>query len=370
MEMLQICDAQLSFWAHLQQSSTVDFNLLDKIANKVQKYASNIEALWNKIAKINSSHTKARTRYANYLEYIRNDLSKSMEMMESDKHFSLKNILNYTNRENDLLFDEKTVIVQISGCKADLGRILNISNTVNNTFGFTKNDLCNSSISKVMPSIIGKDHNLLIESYLKTGKSKIFNKERFLYGQHKDGYCFKIKLLVKTMPCVKNGVIRFVGMMVRLVDDFEYILTDKKGVISSMTRDLADKLGIEYKWLYNAYGLNVQLLAPNLIDVFNKRGQCKFGREGGDELQIIVPDGLIDYLKSQELCKLNSETRTLFKNPLAKYNMLLSTTEKPIDISADDLLELENYKSHTSEIKTKCQIKNLKFIINESISLL
>jgi hypothetical protein len=156
-------------------------------------------------------------------------------------------------------------------------------------------------------------------------------------------------------------------MMVSTIDDFDYIFTDMKGVISSMTAPLAELLGIEHRWIHKAPGLNVQLLAPDLVDAYNNISQCKLKEEGGGELQIVVPEGLISYLQNHEPDKPNSEIRMLFKEPLAKYNRLLSTPESTIEITANDLWNLENYQNSTLQTKTKCQLQNLKFIINESI---
>lgn len=369
MEMFHVCDAQLSFWGHLQLSSKVDFNTLDKTGDRLQKHARNIERLWGKIVGINPAHLKARTRYASYLIEIRNDLERGREVMDGYRTLAPGNLQDAARECNDVLFDERTVIVHVSGCKADLGRVLRISSAVAATFGFSPTDLCNSSVSKLMPSVVGRSHNRLMENYLKTGKSKIFNKERFLYGQHKDGHCFKVKVLVKTMPKLDSGITRFVGMIVKVVDDFEYVLTDTRGVISAMTAPLAELLGIEHRWLHRSPGLNIQLLAPDLIRVFNKQGsECKFKEEGGDELQIVVPEGLCSYLESQEPGKSHSESRLLFKESLAKYNHLLGDRKKAKDsaVVAEDLWSTESYRNSSFLTKTKCQLQQLKFILTES----
>lgn len=43
-----------------------------------------------------------------------------------------------------------------------------------------------------MPFIIGNKHNRLMEAHFSTGKSRLFNKEKVLYGYHKRKYAIKV----------------------------------------------------------------------------------------------------------------------------------------------------------------------------------
>jgi len=361
-EMYQVCETQLSFLTHLQQSTIVDFNTLDRAGDKLLKHAHRAEEIWKKIVDINSTHQKAKVRYASYLKEVRNDLERSTEIMRSCKDNSTARSLESINQGNSTLFDEDTVIVHVSGNKSELGRILKVSTSVENIFGFTSIELQNSYVNKMMPLIIGKHHNQLMENYLKTGKSKIFNKERYLYGQHKDGYCFQIRLFVRTIPNIKSGVIQFVGMIIKIIDNYEYVLTDTKGVISSMTKNLAELLGIKFKWLQK--NLNVQLLAPELIEAYKNEEEFKEGYE----LEIVIPEGLVSYLESQDLEKSSISSHTLPKGSiiLTKYNSLLNTKTKGIELTPEDLWSLKVYDESTFVGRVKYYMQKMTFTITES----
>ena len=57
-----------------------------------------------------------------------------------------------------------------------------------------------------MPALFAKRHNEFMEKFFKTGRQIIFYQERNLFGTHRNGYSFQIKLLVKQMPSLVEGI--------------------------------------------------------------------------------------------------------------------------------------------------------------------
>ena len=231
-----------------------------------------------------------------------------------------------------------------------------------------------------MPNLIGRRHNEIMERFFKTGKNKIFNKERYLFGQHKDGYCFHIKILVRPMPHLETGFIQYVGLVISAQDENEYILTDLCGVISSMSSRLAEVLCIEQNWIHQGVGLNVQLFAPDLIPYYaenennQQRKTKKYSDPGGEELLIVVPKDLSKCIKENSghlTCKKNKDKKISSEcvNYLAKYNNMLNKkrrgSSKDGDISPTKLFQQEEYKKSQLKIKTKCQIKDMSFAVGK-----
>lgn len=374
--MWQTCEAQLVFWGHLQQSSTVDFNVLDKDGEKIQRHAAETEALWQKLCKINRHYPRAINKYATYLKDIRNNEQLSNEVREKSQTDTFKKSLTNFVKNNETLFEDKTSVIHVSGSKDAVGKVLKTNSGTRALFGYSANELVQNSVSKIMPGIFGKRHNDFMERYFRTGRSKIFNKERFLFGQHKDGYCFQIKLLVRQLPTLEAGFIQYVGLVIKVPDDFEYILTDTSGTISSMSEKLATALKIDHKWIHYGSGLNVQLLAPDLIAAYVEREgnaeekrSLRYREAGGEELLLVVPEDMSKWISDGTVHHSKKREKRLAGSVggyLARYNNVLNQRKKSAhakegEITAQDLWKLEEYKSSSNRAKVKCQIQDMKF---------
>lgn len=386
--MLQTCEAELDFWNHMQHSPTVDFNALNEIGERIHKHSQETEQSWDQMCKINPNYRSAIVKYTMFLKEIRNNMQKADELQNMKKTEGYKKALSNYVKNNETLFDDKTSVIHVSGNKEVMGKIVKMNKGTHSVFGYTYNELLQNSVSKLMPSIIGKKHVELMDRYFKTGHSKIINKERYLFGQHKDGYCFQLKLLVRPIPSLENGFIQYVGLLIRMPDDYEYILTDLNGTISSISLRLAETLGIEFKWLNQGGGLNIQLFAPKLISYYaeNENGKDKeknvgdakrkknFSDAGGEELLLIVPKSLSKSIKensSRILSKRRERTiggQSL--NYLAKINNSFNKKKKGChkegELNESKMFDHEEYKQCLSKMKVKCQIRDMSFTVGKS----
>ena len=82
-----------------------------------------------------------------------------------------------------------------------------------------------------------------MDRFFRTGRQVIFNSERSLFATNRSGYCLQMKILVKQMPSLVEGI-QYVGMIKPIISDYDYMLTDMDGVIDSFTKGLANMLGI------------------------------------------------------------------------------------------------------------------------------
>ena len=330
-----------------------------------------------KLCKINRHYPRAMNKYATYLKDIRNNEQLSNEILEKSRTDTVKKSLTNFVKNNDTLFDEKTSVIHVSGSKDAVGKILKTNGGTRALFGFSANELVQNSVSKIMPGIFGKKHNDFMEHYFRTGRSKVFNKERFLFGQHKDGFCFQMRLLVRQMPTLESGFIQYVGLIIKVPDDFEYILTDTWGTISSLSEKLALALGINHKWVHYGSGLNVQLLAPDLITAYAEREESKeekksmrYKEAGGEELLLVVPEEMSKWINDdsahRSTRKKDKRATGTIGGYLARYNNMLNQRKKSArgkegEPSAKELWELEEYKTSTNRAKVKCQIQDMRF---------
>jgi len=74
------------------------------------------------------------------------------------------------------------------------GRIHNVNNAVTKVFGYEPNELIGRNVNVLMPGPFQGGHDSYLESYLKTGESKILGKGREVVAQRKDGSVFPVLL--------------------------------------------------------------------------------------------------------------------------------------------------------------------------------
>ncbi|MCW9034738.1 MAG: PAS domain S-box protein [Rhodospirillales bacterium] len=78
----------------------------------------------------------------------------------------------------------------------DQGIVQNANKAIEEIFGFTPDELIGNNVSKLMPEPQKSEHDGYIETYLKTGKSKVINTGREVWAAHKNGKIFPVHISV------------------------------------------------------------------------------------------------------------------------------------------------------------------------------
>ena len=111
---------------------------------------------------------------------------------------------NYIDQK--LSIDDKThtVVVTCSGDDHTLGIILDVNNVLKKVFHYTKKEVIGQNVSKLMPDIIGGNHNAFMK---KIFDKKVFEKfEKVLYAEVREGYLMQIVLHIKILPIISEGI--------------------------------------------------------------------------------------------------------------------------------------------------------------------
>lgn len=367
------CMSQYSLWIHMQHSF-VDLNILAKDGDDISKYSRETAEYWKQLCEINPNYPQAIHKYAAYQKIVQNNQQYSNQLEEKYKtEIYKKSLANSVNR-NDILFRDDTAVVIISGSKESLGKILKINKGAGVLFGFRKNELLQNSVNKIMPHAIGIHHDELMEAFFKTGKSKIMNQERSLFGIHQNGYCFPVKLLVKPMPQLENGMINYVGMATSRQTDRECILTDMQGNISCITENLAKTMKISPAWFNKGSGINVTMFAPELLDVFfenenTEEKRKKYKETGGSEISLYIPDEIecliVESQGQNTQINKKSSNKRASTCALLKFNTILTrkkgNTKNEIGVRENDLLDLPQYINYKSKTIAKCHLQEMYF---------
>ena len=278
-----------------------------------------------------------------------------------------------------MLFSDTTVVVHISGNKENSGRILKTNQGLTKVFGYNKTELMGHQVNTLMPSIYAMRHNDFLEKFYRTGHKIVFNNEQTFYGLHRNGFCFCVKIFVKQMPDLQEGI-QYVGMIKEQRSDHEFILTNSRGVIDSFSERITSLLNLPAS-LFKETDINIQILAPELIEVFGagdrkKALLNKFREPGGRKLTFITPKHLgesanLGNKRSQQDVRKESKAREgtiddSNKEKVLGYryiNKILNKQEiRPEKkITSADLLNLYEYKDSDDKQTVKCEIIDLSY---------
>ena len=230
-----------------------------------------------------------------------------------------------------------------------------------------------------MPSIFAKRHSEIMEKFFRSGRSRMFNKERYLCALHRNGYCFSIKILIKQMPSLAEGI-QYVGLIRPTQADYEYILTNTKGVIDCFSVGISTLLNLSCN-LFKETEINIQILAPELIKVFSssdaKRPLLeKFKEPGGQKLTFMVPKDFALHTQAESK-KNNKELSKGGNKKKLDHSSMLKNTRSPLfrnfnkvlnknngiskQFSARKLTQTAEYKDCDVKTSVKCEIQDLTF---------
>eukprot|EP01022_Parablepharisma_sp_SALTPOND_P000297 TRINITY_DN1012_c0_g2_i1.p1 TRINITY_DN1012_c0_g2~~TRINITY_DN1012_c0_g2_i1.p1 ORF type:complete len:1372 (-),score=229.35 TRINITY_DN1012_c0_g2_i1:10269-14384(-) len=381
----KVCNFQIEFWSQIA-NQLPDLNILHDLGNKIYDATKEAEEFWNKLSKINANYSKALTLYGNYMIEIKNHNQVGYELLEK-QGFNLeitnnrakvntnKKSLDELIKSSDILFAEDTVVIHISGNKETGGRIVKTNQGLTKIFGYSKTEVMGHFVNILMPSMFAKKHNEFLEKFFKTGHKTVFNTERIFYGLHRNGFCFCIKMLVKQMPSLAEGI-QYVGMIRQTQGDCDYILTDMRGVIDCFSSGITSLLNLPAS-LFKDSDVNIQILAPDLIKVFSSTDKKKtllgkFQEPGGQKLTFVVPKDFAFHAQSESKKNAREISKSIHtkssvpgsptkktKNPtyrdlnkdLNKHNGIASK-----QVTSQQLLQSYEYRECETKQTVKCEI--------------
>ena len=128
---------------------------------------------------------------------IREDLAEESCRAKMNSN---KKSLDEMIKSADILFAEDTGVVHMSGNKNSMGKIVKANIGLTKLFGYTKAEVMGNMVNMLMPTVFSKRHNDFLESYFKTGYQVALAEENLLYGIHRSGFCFGVRIFIKTMP--------------------------------------------------------------------------------------------------------------------------------------------------------------------------
>ena len=174
--MEKVASIQKTIWDHLL-SNDINLTSIDELNNQINFNLIKIDEKWKQLFMINLFHEESIEIYKAFLNSIRHNSQKALEVKNQiKKHACDRYLLNEKYRENDTVFNLKKVINHISRNSESIGKILNVSNGIFNLLGYDKKEIIHHSINMILPNYISKIHNEILETFIKTGRNKMFDK--------------------------------------------------------------------------------------------------------------------------------------------------------------------------------------------------
>ena len=342
----KVCSYQIEFWSILANSMP-DFNLLNDLGQKIYEATHEAENSWNQLCDINPNYPKAQEFYGNYLIEIKNNSQLGLELTAKATTNSNKRSLDELIKSADILFADDTVVLHVSGSKdPHPGLILKSNQGLSKVFGYTNEEVSHLSVNVLMPEIYARRHNDFLEKFFRTGYQTMFNQEKFYFALHRNQMCFHIKIVLKQIPSLREGI-QYVAMIRKTQADYEYILTDMKGVINCYSKGLATIMNID-PTIFHKNEVNIQIFAPELQKIFaadkKKILLDKFKEPGGQKLWLIVPKDFSSYFQNQSKDKHHRKLKIKHK-----------------EMSPSKLLETNEYKVADIKHQVKCEIQDLEY---------
>lgn len=247
----------IEFWNELKETRSLD--KLHSLGVQIIEKKSEITNLWEKLKGIYSYHLQASVSYSRYLLYV---VGSSLESGAVER----KTEQIQQNKDLERLFSSDSTAIIVKAIGNSL-KILKVSSNATHLLGYKPEQLEDKEIDILMPTFIGKTHKKIMEEsfksmdYLKLGIISTF-------AIHKDGYLIPIKFEKQQLFSFLHGDLYIGNFMLdvsRLAKS--YFLTNDKGRIEGVTKDIVDTFHIKPKVLAEQEVL-IQKLFPD-IELFN-----------------------------------------------------------------------------------------------------
>lgn len=184
------------FFAKLSNNS-ISLEELEKDCELLYSLRNQIEEIFDSL-KDNPRAIKLYIGYLNNLIF-KNDQGyalerKLKELLDKIHANEGQNKLFY---EENLLYTESCLIIQVGGEYKNLGKVLKSNLGSVRILGYQPQELEYGNISMILPLRLKRFHDSFLEKYMKTGKNHILYKENNVFVRRKNGFVLNAAMVIK-----------------------------------------------------------------------------------------------------------------------------------------------------------------------------
>lgn len=262
--------------------TSLDLSSIQTDCNKLLELRAKIKELFENL----SQNPRSIKLYLGYLNNIifKNDQAYTHEktlkkLLEKVNSLENQGLLSNNDEEYgkitgiaDLLYSERSVLIEAGGELANLGKVLRVNSAVYRTLGFRKEEIEESNLNLVLPLRMRSAHDGFLDQYMKTGKSNILFKEQRFFIRSKAGFILNSSAFIKPYFDTTNEVFKFISLIQPKKTNMEFIVTDVYGGVQGMTQNLCKLFNVSPED-YERNNFYVQLLCPKLYSFFILRNE-------------------------------------------------------------------------------------------------
>lgn len=293
---MQIANEYVEFWSILE-GTMPDLDALHTKGVEIMTQSKELDNIWSQIRELNDNNKKVNALYGTYVRELKNDKEEGEILLEKERNFGVNQSGKHNQAANyELMFAEDTGIIITNSA----GIIIKVNLGATKLFSYSSYELIGQDCQLLMPQIVGKSHAKLVDLYMKTGRERILRKERDTIALHRFGNIFPIFLIIKPVPCLKDGV-QFIAFLRSHEKGEHIVLTDFYGKIELFSTNFGEFIGITPQQLKN-HEIYIQLLFPSLAESDQKKKNTfldKLQSENKSEgttidLELHIPRALMD----------------------------------------------------------------------------
>lgn len=202
------------------------------------------------------------------MKEIVNDDGESQKILEKAEYVKKSAQVNKQFVDNERLKygeNSNTCLITCSGNFNNIGFVTNTNNEITRILGFTKQDIFEQNVSKIMPKAIADLHDGFMRNYLETSVPKVIGTERLVLCQDKSGYLVPCTLMIKVLPNLDEGI-QIVGFLKDIEQNQNMLKSQFEGdeKVHYMMYDQTKEtiLGVTYS-CYQSLGIPASLVSGN-----------------------------------------------------------------------------------------------------------
>jgi len=204
-----------------------------KLGEDVIRQRKEIMKLWQNIIELNPFNDDI---YHDFNLYAREIIQDEILFKNETKKLNTLKSSKFSERNNTYyyLFHPNNSILLVDGYST-FGKVLYYTPNFPSLYDFSGKEVLNMTVDDLCPQVIKDFHRDIIFNGIQyTNLSIVFNRQRNLLLKGKNGNLHTIKIFIKCIPNLSNGIIYMLDIT-KITEKFYAILIDKNFRISSFT---------------------------------------------------------------------------------------------------------------------------------------
>jgi len=256
-------------------SEKIDQSKIVQQIREMHRLNNQMTKVFQRISSKTTHHLGTLIVFGLFQKIVYNTIESNTTLSRAEElrsHLIHKNHIKHTFEDLEDILILDAGLLSVSGEKLKYGKIIYANKTLCNYFGYSTREMINENITCILPNMIGVNHEKYMREYENRGGGIFFKNIKALFGKHKEGYILPIHVVVKPVFNTKNGL-EYIGLIKRVSGNSQfksqYILTNNRGQIDSLTKELMDQLQLT-SFILNSATIHIDQLLRNINEYYER----------------------------------------------------------------------------------------------------